>query len=107
MAAASRTFLVECYSPVSREGATSDGDGLHRACAGLKAMGSDLDYLGALVVPGDELVMYLFVAADVAAVREAARRAGLVVERIVESIAIGPPPSRAILVPHLAVRDDP
>lgn len=57
--------------------------------AALRNRGDSVDYLGALLVPGDEVVFYLFESPSARAVREASSQAGIVFERVLESIAIG------------------
>ena len=47
---------------------------------------ADLRYLGLLLIPGDEVAFCLFAASSEAALEEAARRAGLPVDRIFEVI---------------------
>ena len=87
---ADRTFLVECYVPgLPPEAMAEVSLRARRASDALRAEGRRVAYLGAVVVPNDELVFHLFSAADVELVREAAQRAELAVERIVESIVVG------------------
>ena len=88
-AAPRAVFLVECYAPESDPDASrAMADGAARACARLHKAGADVRYLGAVVVPGDEIGFHLFAAADVDGVLEAAQRAALRVERVVEALAI-------------------
>lgn len=105
-----RTFLIECFAPAAGDGtgdgAGAGGDLLRDACADLRALGSDIDYLGALVVPHDELAFHVFVATDIAVVQEAGQRAGVSVERVVESVAIGPPPSGRIVMPGISPMEE-
>jgi sulfide:quinone oxidoreductase len=94
---AGSTFLVESYSAAATRDAAVQGDRLRRACAELRAAGLDVDYVGALAVPQDELVLHVVVAADGAAVNAAAQRSAPVVgatesaklEAIMEAAAIG------------------
>ena len=58
------------------------------ACERMRAAGTDVRYLGAVVVPDDEVGFHLFTATDVNGVLEATRRAALRVERVVEALAI-------------------
>jgi hypothetical protein len=79
------TFVVECYSPaVSREAVQAAGARARTATAELGA-----EYLGALLVPGDEVVFHLFAAGSAEVVREASTRAGVDFERVLESVPIG------------------
>jgi len=82
-------FVAECYAPAS--GVDPSAAGLVRvgaACAELRAAGAEVVYLGALIVPDDELAFHVFVAPDAGDVQRASRRAGLTVERVVRSVAV-------------------
>lgn len=79
-------FLVECFAPASEEDPATGRVG--EACAELRAAGVDVTYLGALIVPGDELAFHVFSAQDAGSVVEAGRRAFLRVERMVPAVAI-------------------
>lgn len=101
----SRTFLVECFAASTDEGAVPRArDRLRSACADLRAEGTVIEYLGALLVPQDELVLHAFVSAGADEVRRASRRAALRVERIVESVAVGASPDGAVIVPGMPER---
>ena len=80
-------FLVECFAPLSEEDPAEAR--LGEACAELRAAGVEVTYLGALVVPDDELAFHIFAAHDAGSVIEAGRRACLRVERVVPAVAIG------------------
>ena len=80
-------FLVECFAPISEEGAAEAR--VDEACAELRAAGVEVTYLGALVVPDDELAFHVFAAQDAGSVLKAGRRARLRVERVVPAVAIG------------------
>jgi len=92
-------FLVECFAPASEEDLAAAR--VEEACAELRAADADVTYLGALVVPGDELAFHVFAARDAGSVVEAGRRAGLRVERVVPAVAIdfdeAPPAARQAL----------
>lgn len=84
------TYAVECYSPSIDRPAVEDSAALARhVAAELRERGDAVEYLGALLVPGDEVVFYLFSSPSSDAVREASSRAGIEFERVLESIAIG------------------
>jgi hypothetical protein len=88
-ASATRTYLVECFSPrMGRQEALLAGDRAEVAAAELGGAGAPIAYLGALLVERDEVVFHLFRAADADLVRAAAARAGFVFERVVESTVI-------------------
>ena len=85
-----RTYLVECYEPrLDRAEAEVAADRALAASAELREQGHTVDYVGAIFVPGDEVVFHIFVSECERAVREASTRASVAYERIVESIAVG------------------
>ena len=80
-------FLVELY--VSRlDGAAVEAgaDRARRAADELSSEGRPVQYLRSLFVPAEEACFYLYEAASADDVREAARRAGLPPENVVEAI---------------------
>ena len=84
-----RTFLVECYAPGIERSAAADAGRRARAAATLlRRPDQPIEYLGALLVAGDEVVFHAFRAADPKLVDHVSRQAGLRFERIVESVAI-------------------
>ncbi len=94
-----RIYLVESFAGSKDEGGVAEAcDRLRAACADLRAAGTAVECLGALFVPQDELVLHVFVSPEVEGVRDASRRAAVRVERIVESVAIGPPPHGTLIV---------
>lgn len=102
MAGPQAVFVAECYAPAS--GVDASAAGLVRvraACADLRAAGAEVVYLGALIVPDDELAFHVFVAPEAGDVQQVSRRAGLQVERVMESVAVcfgqAPPTSRKSL----------
>ncbi len=83
-------FMVECYAAASGADASAAVvDRVRAACADLRTAEADVAYLGALVVPDDELAFHVFTATNADDVLEVSRRAGLRVERVMESVAIG------------------
>lgn len=87
-----QTYLVECFVPGSDRKAVEDaGLRVTEAAAGLRAEGHDVEYLRAILVPGDELVFHVLAASDADAVHEASRRAEVEFERVVESVAFDRP----------------
>ena len=102
MAGPQAVFVAECYAPAS--GVDASAAGVVRVgavCADLRAAGAEVVYLGALIVPNDELAFHVFVAPEAGDVQQASRRAGLRVERVVQSVAVcfgqAPPTSRKSL----------
>ncbi len=97
---ASQMFLVECFVAAADAVAVTDANAsLRDACASLRAAGSPIECLGALVVPQDELAYHLVVASSVRTVRNAIRASGLRFDRIVASVAVGPARADALVVP--------
>lgn len=85
-----RTYLVECYSPgVDRQDVESAAERALAASAELKNEGRSVEYVGAILVPEDEVVFHVFASECVGTVREASVRASVEYERVVESITVG------------------
>jgi hypothetical protein len=88
--AETHTYLAECYLPgIDREAVASCGQRARAAASELNGEGRQVEYQGALLVPGDEVVFHLFAASSSADVREASRRAGVEFERVLESLPVG------------------
>jgi hypothetical protein len=82
-------YLVECYSPgVRRDDVEAAAARADAACERLRAEGRFVEYEGAILVPGDEVVLHLFTSDSEASVRQASERAALPFERILETVAI-------------------
>lgn len=89
-ASLSRTYLLECYEPgLERAEVESATDRALAAAAKLREEGRKVEYVGAILVPEDEVVFHIFAAESEAAVREAGVRASVEYERVVESVAVG------------------
>lgn len=87
-----QVLMAECFAPT--QGTIVSASGVERvraACRELRASGFEVTYLGMLTLPDDEMSFHLFAAADAGVVREAGRRGGLQVERVVRSTALGWP----------------
>lgn len=98
--ARAHTYLVESFEGSPDEGSLAGArDRLRSACAELRASGRAVEYLGALVVPQDELVLHLFRSSEADGVRDACRQAAISVERIVESMAVGAQTHGTLVVP--------
>jgi hypothetical protein len=81
-------FLLEFY--VARTDSGVVGHGAERARLAAKELtrdGTPIRFVRSIFVPEDETCFYLYEAETVEAVREAARRAALPSERIVEAIS--------------------
>ncbi len=84
-----RTFLVERYSPgLDRVAVVAEAERARAASAELRASGAGIDYVGAVLVPQDEVVFHLFRSPDADLVRDVIMRAGLTFERVVESVVL-------------------
>ncbi|HEY6569752.1 MAG TPA: hypothetical protein VIZ22_05650 [Candidatus Limnocylindrales bacterium] len=89
MASSRRTFLVECYGPdIDAGSVAAAGARARAACDRLERVGVDAHYLGAVLVAEDDVVFHAFAGADAAGIEVVCREAGLVHERVVESIAV-------------------
>jgi hypothetical protein len=83
-------YLVECYAPgIERAEVESAADRARKASAELREEGQKVEYVGAILVPGDEVVFHIFASECARTVREASARASVEYERVVESIAVG------------------
>jgi hypothetical protein len=85
-----QTYLVECYSPgIVREEVELAARRALDAAAAMRGEGRSVEYVGALLVPADEVVFHVFASTSAGAVREASSRAAVRFERVVESVAVG------------------
>jgi hypothetical protein len=84
-----RTYLVECFTPGIDEATVAEaGDRARAAAHELSIAGRRIDYLGALLMSGDEVVFHAFTAEDASIVATASTTAGLAFERVVESVGV-------------------
>jgi hypothetical protein len=87
-----RTWLVECYAPgIGAATVADDGARIRAAVEVARSADVAVEYLGGLLVAGDEAVFHAFDAADETEVADVARRAGLRYARIVESVSVAAP----------------
>jgi hypothetical protein len=93
MTEGSTTYVVECYLP------GVDDAAVHRAAddvaAAVQALGgteTGIEYLGALLMAVDEVVLHAFRATDRALVSAASVGAHLQFERVIESVEVLPMP---------------
>jgi hypothetical protein len=90
---ASKTWVVECYVPGVDDAAVRDA--AERTAAQIRRLGPDhagIEYLGALLMAVDEVVLHAFHARDAEIVSRAAIAAGLPFERVIESVEVLPAP---------------
>jgi hypothetical protein len=79
--------MAECFWPDVREEEVEQGAGrIRRSAAELSRAGAEVELTGIILVPGDEIVFYLFDGDSVEVVREACERAEIPFERVVESV---------------------
>ena len=79
-------YLAECFWPGVREADLRQLDNrVHAVVADLARSGEQVRYLGSLLMCGDEVVLCLFEGAE-QTVREAAQRAQVPFERILETV---------------------
>jgi hypothetical protein len=78
--------MAECFWPDVREAAVQQAaERIRLSAAELRSAGTVVELTGTILVPGDEVVFYLFTG-SAEAVREACERAQIPFERIVESV---------------------
>jgi hypothetical protein len=91
MAEAARTYVVECFVPdVDDAAVRRAADATAAEIRRLGPGGGDVEYLGALLMAVDEVVLHAFRASDPELVRRVIIAAGLSFARIVESVAVTP-----------------
>jgi hypothetical protein len=84
-AAMEAAYLVECYGP----GLTAEAV----EAAARRARGGSVRFLGALLVPADEVAFLQFLAASADEAAAAARAAGLAPDRVVAALRVGGVPA--------------
>ncbi len=83
-----RTYLVESYWPdVSEEALAAAVDRVQEALHDPRARTSELEFLGAILVPADETVFCLFRGLE-DDVRAVSTRAGITFDRVLQSIRL-------------------
>ena len=86
-----RSFLVEAYLPAGGEAtAQSIGHRLRDVTASLGASGTPIRFESGLLIPGDEVVFYLFRSPTLVAVNTALADAGVTYDRIAEAVPLEP-----------------
>lgn len=90
------TFLVEVYAAaMTRQELVAAITRAERIAGELRRDGEQVEYLGALFVPGDEVLFHVVAARDIGLVRALCSRCAVTSERIVESILICGGPRRS------------
>jgi hypothetical protein len=92
------TFMAECFWPgVSVENVADSGERVRQAAEALGHSGGFARYLGAILVPTDEIALLLLEAVSLDAARDLAGQAAVPSERILEIVRLGaflPGPAR-------------
>ena len=89
MTDASKTYVVECYVPgVTDAGVRRAADKAAAAVLLLGGPEAGIEYLGALLMAIDEVVLHAFRASDREVVGRAATAAGLPFERVIEYVEV-------------------
>jgi hypothetical protein len=85
-----RQFLVECFVPgVDRRAVDAAATRAGAATRDLRGDGQAIDYLGAILLPSDEIVFHLFRAESREAVHAACDRAHVAYERVTDAVPVG------------------
>ena len=79
-------FIVERYWP-----GVTESDVRQVAAALQAASGADIRYLGSILMPGDEVVLFRFDAISALRVAASGERAGLRCDRVVPAVFLDPP----------------
>ena len=91
MTEAPKTYVVECYVPdVDDLAVQRSADATAGQVRRLGRSVRDVEYLGALLMSVDEVVLHAFRAGDPELVRQVSLAAGLQFERILESVEVLP-----------------
>ena len=85
----SKTWVVECYVPDTDDAAVQRAaDQAAAAAERLGGRDGGIEYLGALVMAVDEVVLHTFRASDPDLVRQASTAAELAFDRVIESVEV-------------------
>jgi len=79
--------MAECFWPdVHAEDIEQGAERIRDAAKELTREGKRVEYAGSILVPGDEVVFYLFDSESADDVRTVCERAGIAFERVVDSV---------------------
>ncbi len=93
MAEVTTTYVVECFLPgVDDASVQQAADATAIEVRRLGLADREIEYVGALLMAGDEVVLHTFRARDPELVRRVSAAAGLAFARIVESVAVSAAP---------------
>ena len=86
-----KTYVVECYvTGVDDAAVRTAANGVAAEVREMPRDAGDIEYLGALLMAVDEVVLHTFRTADPELVRRISTSAGLAFDRIVESVEVLP-----------------
>jgi hypothetical protein len=84
-----REFLVECFVPgVDRRDVEAAAARVRAATHDQRAAGAAIEYLGAILLSSDEVVLHRFRADSPAVVRAACEGAEIALERVTEAVTV-------------------
>ena len=84
-----RQFLVECFVPgVDRRDVEAAATRARATTRDLRADGQVIEYLGAILLPSDEVVFHLFRSQSPELVRVASERAQVAFERVSDAVVV-------------------
>jgi hypothetical protein len=84
-----RTYLVESYWPGVTEAIHADrAERVEAAARALRATGSDIEFLGTVLIPSDEVAFWRFASATRDGVEQASSEAGLAYDRVLECVEL-------------------
>jgi hypothetical protein len=85
------TFIAECFWPdMSEAKVRAAGTRVRRAAHAASRDGADVHYLGAILIPADEVAFCLFEGSSAELVRKVSQRAEIPFERILETVRLDP-----------------
>ena len=91
-----RTYLVESFWPGVTEAAYTDGTARAAAAArDLRTTGRDIEFLGSMLIPSDEVAFWRFASESRTGVEETSAHAGLTYDRILECLELPADAARA------------
>ncbi len=84
------TFMAECFWPgVTAQKVADAGERVRQASHPIKSDDGFARYLGSILIPQDEIALFLVEAASIAAATQLARQAAIPSERILEIVRLG------------------
>lgn len=85
------TFMAECFWPgVTFEQVAEAGESVRQAALAINSDGLLARYNGSILIPTDEIALFLFEASSLAVASDLNQRAGIPSERILEVVRLDP-----------------